>query len=342
MQTRNTARNRGLDILKCICAFLVVCIHIPVTFEGGEYVLLVTRIAVPIFFMITGFFYSSVQRKATQIIQIKKTIRLFLFATAVYFLWQTFHTAYIGENVLHYIKDTLSIQNLLSLVFLNRSLFGGHLWYLHALIYTLVAAHFLFKHNLSKLLYVLCPVLIFCDIVFGTYSGLLFGGSLPYTVFRNFLFVGIPYFTLGHLINVYKDRIIGFFSRFSHKATIILLSFTFFLSILLSFCEYNLIVAFGKLGSRNIYAGTLIALVSIFLLFALFYKNTDSTVERLLSFTGNVESGSIYIYHPIVINLCSMCLIPLGAYDVYRNFGPVVVFVLTAVLIHIFNKIKSK
>ena len=50
-------RNNSIDNLKAICTFLIVCIHVPFPGEIGAYFITLTRIAVPIFFMITGFFY---------------------------------------------------------------------------------------------------------------------------------------------------------------------------------------------------------------------------------------------------------------------------------------------
>ena len=50
-------RNLGVDILKFLCAFLVVMIHAPI--QGvSQYTTPIARIAVPIFFMITGYYYS--------------------------------------------------------------------------------------------------------------------------------------------------------------------------------------------------------------------------------------------------------------------------------------------
>ena len=51
-------RNYGLDTLKLICAMLVICIHTPFPNDFGQYVMVISRIAVPIFLMITGFYYN--------------------------------------------------------------------------------------------------------------------------------------------------------------------------------------------------------------------------------------------------------------------------------------------
>lgn len=49
-------RNKSLDVLKLICAFLIVCIHKPPKIGGG-YSVALCRIGVPIFLMISGYFY---------------------------------------------------------------------------------------------------------------------------------------------------------------------------------------------------------------------------------------------------------------------------------------------
>ena len=54
-----TKRNIGIDILRFICAFLVACIHAPFSGAVGGCVKAVARIAVPIFFMSTGYFLVS-------------------------------------------------------------------------------------------------------------------------------------------------------------------------------------------------------------------------------------------------------------------------------------------
>lgn len=53
-------RYEGLDILKLICAFLVICIHVPTSLRIYENIVVLSRVAVPIFFMITGFFWNKV------------------------------------------------------------------------------------------------------------------------------------------------------------------------------------------------------------------------------------------------------------------------------------------
>ncbi len=50
-------RNNGIDILRLLCAFLVVCIHAHFPGVTGEYVKAIARIAVPIFFICSGYLF---------------------------------------------------------------------------------------------------------------------------------------------------------------------------------------------------------------------------------------------------------------------------------------------
>lgn len=49
-------RNEGIGILRLICAFLVVCIHIPFPGAIGQFIKAVARVAVPVFFISSGYF----------------------------------------------------------------------------------------------------------------------------------------------------------------------------------------------------------------------------------------------------------------------------------------------
>ena len=49
-------RKAGIDILKGLCAILVILIHFPFLGIGGKIITIVARCAVPVFFMCSGFF----------------------------------------------------------------------------------------------------------------------------------------------------------------------------------------------------------------------------------------------------------------------------------------------
>ena len=78
------SRADNIDILKAVCAFLIVCIHVPFPGTLGAYFTTLTRTAVPIFFMITGYFYSDVVKRGGENSQIKKLLKLVIEANLIY------------------------------------------------------------------------------------------------------------------------------------------------------------------------------------------------------------------------------------------------------------------
>ena len=49
-------RNYSLDLLKFIASFFIVCIHFKVFGEVGDFIVVLSRFAVPVFFMISGYY----------------------------------------------------------------------------------------------------------------------------------------------------------------------------------------------------------------------------------------------------------------------------------------------
>lgn len=286
-----TERHTGLDILKAICAFLVVCIHIPFPGAFGEYFTALCRVAVPIFFMITGFFYKKDKAKKSII----KSARLFIIASILYFVFGLLVNG-IEHNIGAYLSKITSFEMVIKFVFLNVSPFSGHLWYLSAVLYVQIIVYLLGdKHK--KILYRLTPVLLICDLVFGKYSLLLFERQVPYILLRNFIFVGIPYFCIGEFIAEHKKMFID-------KRVLGVLSCLFIVTSLL---ERYLLVMNGTNAARDHYISTTFLSVCLFEL-ALKYKGKNA-IGKHLSIIGKEYSGVIYVIHPMLISIFNMIAI---------------------------------
>ncbi len=76
----------GLDILKTLCAFLVIVIHSLLPIATDTYTQPITRNAVPCFFMISGFFYSESKKRGGKK-QIVKILKLILISVPFYILY---------------------------------------------------------------------------------------------------------------------------------------------------------------------------------------------------------------------------------------------------------------
>lgn len=118
-----TGRFNNIDVLKTVCAFLIVCIHAPFPGIAGEYFTALSRIAVPIFFMITGYLYPSVVQREGQVRQIKKILRLFFMGNAIYLGWD-FLTAIISHDFETFIS-CFTLKYLGIFLIFNESMWGG-------------------------------------------------------------------------------------------------------------------------------------------------------------------------------------------------------------------------
>ena len=190
-------RNYSIDILKFICATLVVFLHTQCAYQ--DIILPFTRCAVPCFFMISGYLlYKEGGIGRERIMRnFKHVAKITLWATILFIFWKEFTTIKQGGFV-------PSIRQMIEWVVLNECPFGFHLWYLYAYLYVLLVVYIIDKHKQWKWLFISIPFLLMTDLAFGKYSLVVFGKEFPYILVRNFLCVGLPYFALGAMLKIVK------------------------------------------------------------------------------------------------------------------------------------------
>ena len=108
-------RFNGIDCLKAIAAFLVVCIHAPFPGMFGIHFKAITSIAVPVFFMITGFFIGN------PIKSLKKLLLFFLELEIGYLVLRVIEQIVLGKSVIDYLIGLFNVKNVLSFVLLNSN-----------------------------------------------------------------------------------------------------------------------------------------------------------------------------------------------------------------------------
>lgn len=302
-------RNNSLDVLKAICAFLVVCIHVPFDIIGGGYYIALTRIGVPIFFMISGYFYNTNNAKK----QIKKIAVLLIWANGIYLIY----------GLISYNYPTINFKSILIFLLLNESPFSGHLWYLGAILYTLIVVYLFDKAEVKKFLYWMTPILIIADLVLGKYSLLLFGREFPYLFVRNWLFTGIPFFSIGMLMREKKLRICSWGIPAFIGTTIL---------------ERFLLNSNNMNAVRDQYISTTFLAITVFS-FALEYKGA---VNDKLAKIGREYSTWIYIIHPLFITLFSFVIKRIGMDKLWGYVGPIVVFVSSLLFVSIVSETRKK
>lgn len=273
-------RNITLDYFKILLSILVIIIHLPlldiqpftsnILGEGLLYSVGIflsfglTKIAVPSFFIINGYFLDFSDRK--------KVIKYITKMIKIYVVWTLFYLPFMIE------KASLSMYPIL----LTMGYY--HLWYLPALIGATICIFCIKKYINSPILLLIIAVLIFG---LGYYIQQTNPhSSLRIFMYRNFFFMGVPFVLLGNLIKSFD------FSRYKRLVAIITA-----ISLLTLFLESSIyIYTYGMMP--NIYL-SLIIVCPLLMIFVL----QNSRKKAAKNDDIGQLSSAIFFIHPVVLFL---------------------------------------
>lgn len=320
---QNQLRYYGLDVLKAICAFLVVHIHLPFPGVIGLYFQPLCRIAVPVFFMITGFFFQNTLTKQTLHTQLKKIALLLFIAVIANILFYTF--VYANGSIATAVSSLFSIQTFKNFILFNETASSGHLWYLAALLYVLCIAFILHKTNLLNRLSILIPLLLIIGLILGKYSILFTGRQFPTMYSRNAYFTGFPFFYAGYFTAHHLSKL-----KQQLSAPLLIIGIVFF--SITSVLEEVFLTRYGIGGTGDIFVSTIFLSLFVFLFFAL---GNLSLLQKdtVLSTIGRQYSMWIYILHLMISIYCYQFFYGIGLGNVYAALSPIWVYAITLLLI---------
>ena len=341
----NKLNYQNLNILKYISSILIIVLHLRPFFNFSNELDLafnniITRICVPIFFIITGYFVAKKEKKNKNYITkyIKKTIPL-------YFAWSLLYIPVIIGTIIQYlpiineyiskINITLPLLIILSIILLPIIVvvalcYTGvyyHLWYFPAIIFSLIVLKkWKQKFNIKYLL-----IISFILLLFGATES--YYGVLPlsikrtlsyyYNIFfttRNFLFFGLFYVVLGYYVGT-KEKA---YSKYCFLKLIV----SFFL---LTF-EAILLHDTDRLNSN-------ILLSCIPLTYYLFISAIYITNSVKLDFQFGTYSKYYYLIHPMIIFVISLLYKNINYYP-YLNI--LIVLLITHITSALIIKLKEK
>ena len=341
----NKLNYQNLNILKYISSILIIILHLrPFLNYSNELDLafnnIITRICVPIFFIITGYFVAKKEKENQNYIKeyIKKTIPL-------YFVWSLLYIPVIIGTIIQYlpiineyiskINITLPLLIILSIILLPIIVlialcYTGvyyHLWYFPAIIFSLIVLKkWKQKFNIKYLL-----IISFILLLFGateTYYGVLPLSikrtlSYYYNIFfttRNFLFFGLFYVVLGYYVGT-KEKA---YSKYCFLKLIV----SFFL---LTF-EAILLHDTDRLNSN-------ILLSCIPLTYYLFISSIYITNSMKLDFQFGTYSKYYYLIHPMAIFVISSLYKNI---NYYPYLSILIVILITHITSSLIIKLKEK
>lgn len=273
--------------LKAICAAGVVYLH---CWHSNEYIFLFSKLAVPIFFAISGYFlfdgesYFNDQKLFRTIL---KTTKLILFTNLLYLIYNCIIWLFTG---------VFPIKIDSPIFFLTWLFIGGNiappLWYLNAYVETLIALYIIIR--IAKIGQLLPLIFLICylgALILGRYS-YLFHLFIPKDwIYTNFLFLGIPFVTIGMFIKKYEFLL----QRINHILVPISL-----IGFILEIHLYKHIASYGGYGYIAISS---VPLIIAILTLCLRYKNClrDSNILVII---GKKYSLQIYILHFLFLQIC--------------------------------------
>lgn len=265
-------RNLTIDILKIILAFFVVFLHMNFlreTFPLTGYLLVngLFRIAVPVFLIISGYYFFHIDNA--------KKLRKWLLRTfLLYGIWMVVYFNHWKDNE----EVWLTI------------IFGyHHLWYLIGTFFSGIIL-FLLRKQKPVLLIFLALILFSAGYAVQVLGNLhYFSGEQDsmlnkYLYYRNFLFVCFPFLTIGFLLNKMNISL----SNFRYPGFLAALSIL--IVVAEAFFNYKLISA----ESTDILFSLILASPLLFLYGQKIYvKTTSKTLASL--------STAIYVVHPLIM-----------------------------------------
>ncbi len=204
MVKSSSNRNSTLDIIKIIAAFFVVFIHAPFSGDFGILVKSFGGFAVPLFFIISGYYSyrliieDDIGKLFSRVFSL---LKLFTVTLAVYSALYIFLSG--TEEYFSYFRMVKTY--IVFFVFTNfENEFFTPLWFLPALIYCYLVVITLIKLKLKKLIDYL-PLLLVINIVLTDFIFKRYECSA--IIVRNFLITGCPFFSLGFLAKKHEKTI---------------------------------------------------------------------------------------------------------------------------------------
>lgn len=321
-------KNHCLNVWKGIAAFAVVLIHCTLPGVPGEIIKGIARFAVPLFFLISGYFAygredAVLRRRESHI------LRLYVGAVAVYYLWaalryflsrRTF--AQMGAELFPDGGRTVS-----DLLLFNRTAMAPHLWFMGALVYCYLFYRLLARKRLEERVYLLIPVLLAANLLLGEGRGLT-GIVVPVRWIRSFWLTGFPFFLWGSWFAC-REKQGGL--RLHRGAGMALVAAGMLLSSVE--CLWS--------GYDELYVGSILTAEGLFRLALAF---PDLGKGSLLARIGERDSANIYLWHMLLRNFAALAFLMAGVYETMacQLLMPFLVGAASTALAELMHRIKKK
>lgn len=284
-------RNIRIDHLRIVLSFLIIAVHIELFWEFdtiGNLLRSFTRAAVPLFLMISGYyFYNSINNKKSIIKYVKRILFL-------YVVWMIIYFPFYDHLSTPFEKKQFALTLVIGYY---------HLWYLPALIGGILVLLALNKLNIAGKYTHVVFILILFSIGWGLQTAKIISsvptgikGFLSWTFpYRNFLFLGYPFLAIGFLIHKHEEKILRIFNKKNGTIALIISSVLLMSEMYL----YNL--------SGLPFAGTDLFYSLLILCPVVFIFTVKYAVMSANSNVANFSSGIFFIHPFLIFTIGGIC-----------------------------------
>ena len=205
-------RNRSIDIFRYICAIMVVAIHTSPFSDiddrlGYLFTEIIPRIAVPFFFVVSGYFYTKGlgAKKKIFLPYIKRLLKTYTLWSLVYFAIDFVQWGH--QNIKGF------IVNCIYSFFVIGSHY--HFWFFPAMFFVVCATTIVYKFGLQKLLLPVSIALYAIGCLGCSYYSLgtripvlsLLFSSQYFTLIRRIVLMAFPFFAAGYLVDAIEKYV---------------------------------------------------------------------------------------------------------------------------------------
>ncbi|MBQ2800383.1 MAG: acyltransferase [Lachnospiraceae bacterium] len=295
------------------------------------------RAAIPLFFMVSGYFCYGEDRGVVEKklpAKIKRIFWINLGGCLYYFVMQL-SIAVFGDShgsmadVIERFQMMFNKETMVNWLVFNQDPFVHIMWFTSALLYCYLLFWIINHFNLYQVSYGLIPVLIVIHLVLGNVL-VLFGIEITKIFYRNFLLFGFPFFMLGNWLHKHQKGILEKLTE--EKCKLIFLP-----GLVLGVVEWFL------MGRHEMYIGSLLIVISVF---GLSLHQPEKKKNSFITKIGTEYSLFIYIVHYslmlVMERFAEKVIIPGSkAYYVYYFARPFVIFGICLMGAWIFYKLLS-
>lgn len=221
-------RMQSLECFRLIASMMVVFVHCESSGEFGTVMNCLARIAVPFFFVVSGYFLYNVSEKTIRK-RFWSAVKLMVFAHLLYLLWDAGMKG-IGDlrSFLEWSLDKCSGKTLTEMFLINRSPLRSFLWYLNAVVpcYAVIWLYVRWAEQEScnyRPLYYAGFFLYVLHVVFSALATAC-EWEISHRLYRNALLFGMPMFCLGIFLHENQTKILRIYGLTKFKLAVLILA----------------------------------------------------------------------------------------------------------------------